>query len=350
MANSSICPWCSYALLSQIKQGRQELYCFHCHQEIPAGIAQISPPPDSNRVNRYSGFSSTNFSNSVIAVNFTPSRQSITSSATLTAPAIEKEPKLASTLKPSSNQSIEDILLSYVAHFISRGNVVVSPTNGKLTYKGRIYQNIGYAQDFKEFWSKLHRRSDFKQLYLEGDVYCFGQFFNDSFEMGECVRCNLQVPIPLGMHQYKGICHLCDKRPTTNLVNLLALGYPPENVSLLQKLFALRGFKANFIDHPLQISEDILRNDIDLVLIYTEVSEKVGNIWLKLLRHHCQLQDVPVIALSHQAGHGGRNRDNTLGLEEYLKKSLGAESLASSLHYFAHQPNEDYSGLCWLPY
>lgn len=364
MANSSTCPWCGYALLSQVKHGKQQLYCFHCHEEIPADIAQLSPPPDSSRVNRYSELSSHSFSSSILAASFSPSHQNVRKVA-LT--ALSPEHKIESTLEaivsqpisqstnqvisqpenPSANQSNEDILLDYVAHFISRGKVVVSQTAGKLIYKDRVYQNTGYAPEFNEFWSRLRSRPDFEQLYLEGDVYYFGQFLNGSFEVGECVRCDLQIPIPLGMHQYQGSCHLCDKHPTTNMINLLIVGDLPANQSLLQRLFLLRGFKVSFIDRPQGITEDILGVGIGLILLYGEVSERLGHLWLELLSHYAPLQDVPIVALSRQAGRRGRN--SPIELEDYLQQALNAESLTSSLRYLVQQHKQLPSGLHWLP-
>lgn len=371
MESSSICPWCGYALLSQVKHGKQQLYCFHCHEEIPADITQPTPPPDSSRVNRYTDFSSLplpSFSSSILAANFSQSHQAVRNSILTT---LAVEPKQESTLAaiasqfinqsphqlthppetPSTDRSTspsnEDVLLDYVAHFISRGNVVVSNTKGKLIYKGRVYQKIGYAPEFNEFWSELHDLADFEQLYLEGDVYCFGQFLNGSFEVGECVRCDLQIPIPLGMHQYQGSCHLCDKHPTTNILNLLIVGDLPANQSLLQRLFLLRGFKAIFIDRPQSITEDILGMGIGLILLYGEVSERLGHLWLELLHHYAPLRHLPVVALSRQAGRRGRNF--TLNLEDYLQQALNAESLTSSLRYLVHQHKQLPSGLHWLP-
>lgn len=368
MANSSVCPWCGYALLSQVKHGKQQLYCFHCHEEIPAGITQLTPPPDSSRVNRYSDLASSSFSSSLLAASFSQSHQN-PREGTLT--VASPEHKIDSTLETiisypinqssnqlinqtasetanqTANQANEDILLDYVAHFISRGKVVVSNTGGKLIYKGWVYQKIGYAPDFNEFWSELRDRPDFEQLYLEGDVYYFGQFLNDSFEVGECVRCDLQIPIPLGMHQYQGGCHLCDKHPTTNMINLLIVGDLPNSPCLLQKLFALRGFKVSFIDHPQAITEEILGMGIGLILLYGEVSERLGHLWLELLYHYAPLRDLPVVALSRQAGRRGRH--SSLNLEEYLQQALNAESLTSSLRYLVQQRKQLPSGLHWLP-
>ncbi len=381
MANSSICPWCGYALLSQVKHGKQQLYCFHCHEEIPAGITQLTPPPDSSRVNRYSEFSSSRFSlpgfsSSILTASFSQSHQGNRKAnlATLST-TLSVEQKLDSTLEaialpstnpsnyqlisqplnqstnqpenPLANQSNENILLDYVAHFISRGKVVVSNTNGKLIYKDRVYQNVGYAPEFNEFWLKLRSRQDFEQLYLEGDVYCFRQFLNGSFEVGECVRCDLQIPIPLGMHQYQGNCHLCDKHPTINIINLLIVGDLPTNPSLLQKLFALRGFKVSFIDRPQGITEDILGMGIGLILLYGEVSERLGHLWLELLHYYAPLRGLPVVALSRQAGRRGRN--STIELEDYLQQALNAESLTSSLRYLVQQHKHLPLGLHWLP-
>ncbi|NJL91220.1 MAG: hypothetical protein HC916_16635 [Coleofasciculaceae cyanobacterium SM2_1_6] len=239
-------------------------------------------------------------------------------------------------------------MLSYVAHFLSRGKVIFSPIYGGLPYRGWVYKSVGYDPLFLEFWLQLHRRKDFSQLYLEGDIYCFGQFFNDSFEVGECVHCNLQIPMPLGMHRYGGGCHLCDKQPTNKTLNLLVVGTVPANLSLFQRLFALRGFKVIFLVHPLQVTTEILEAGIDLILLYDEVEEKVGQFWLELLHGHEELAEVPIAALSCHTGFGTKAVDNHL--ESSLQRDIGSESLAMSLQYLAYQHDQARSTLYWLPH
>jgi len=345
------CPWCGYALLLHFSHGKQNLRCQHCYQEVPLSLA--NPVSQTSSGTKHHDYSSPTSGDLGLELKPCLSTNSLGSLAT------KANGRSAQRLREQANQlglSVEIqgfqemgiVLLNYVAHFISRGKVVVSPTRGHLHYQGMVYGNVGYDPDFLEFWLHLCHRKDFAQLYLEGDVYCFGQFSKESFEVGECVYCNLQVPIPLGMHHYQGGCHLCDKQPTKKVVNLLAVGTPPDNLFLLQKLFALRGFKANFVAHPRQITTDLLNTEIDLVLLYDDVTVSIAQLWLKSLRCHEQLQGIPIVALSRKAGQGNQSEAGIL--EGSLQQDMRSESLVTSLHYLAHQSSSEQSLLYWLPH
>jgi CheY-like chemotaxis protein len=358
MGKFFICPWCSYALLPHFSNGKQQLYCQHCHQEVPVSLANsVIKTPESKCKNQSS---TPGVAAGQLARQLTEVRE-LASVSQSGFQAISQNISQDGLIQRLSEQTAylteggqiypeaeEMILLSYVAHFLSRGKVVFSNIHGRLPYRGRIYKRVGYDPLFLEFWLQLHRRKDFAQLYLEGDIYSFGQFFNGSFEVGECVRCNIQIPIPWGMHHYGGGCHLCDKQPTYKMLNLLAVGTVPANHSLLQKLFALRGFKVTFLAHPLQVTAEILAAGIDLILLCDEVEEKMGQFWLELLYIHEELVDVPIAALSHQAGVGNWAEESPLEIS--LERDIGGESLAASLHYLAYQRDQVRSTLYWLPH
>jgi hypothetical protein len=345
------CPWCGYALLLHFSHGKQKLRCQHCYQEVPLSLA--NPVSQTSAGTKHYDYSSPTFSDLGLELKpyLSPNSPGSLSSTTNERSAqrlVEQANKLGLSVEIPGSQEAGIVLLNYVAHFINRGKVVVCPTSGHLPYQGMVYGNVGYDSDFLEFWLHLCNRKDFAQLYLEGDVYCFGQFSKESFEVGECVYCNLQVPIPLGMHHYQGGCHLCDKQPTHKVVNLLAVGTPPDNLFLLQKLFALRGFKANFVAHPRHITTDLLNTEIDLVLLYDEVTVSIAQLWLKSLRRYGQLQGIPIVALSRKAGQGNHSESGIL--EESLQQDMRSESLVTSLHYLAHQSSRKQSLLYWLPH
>ncbi len=347
------CPWCNYALLLHFSNGKQQLYCQHCHQEVPISLANsVTETPGSKHKNQPQ---STDVARGQLAIQFAEIRELTAVSQGKSQSGLIRRLSEQTAYVTEGGQGYleypeeeEMTLLSYVAHFLSRGKVVFSHVHGRLPYRGWVYKNVGYDPQFLEFWLQLHRRKDFAQLYLEGDIYSFGQFFNGSFEVGECVRCNLQIPIPLGMHHYGGGCHLCDKQPTNKTLNLLAVGTVPANHSLLKKLFALRGFKVTFLAHPLQVTAEILAAGVDLILLYDEVGEKMGQFWLELLHSHEELADVPIAALSRQAGAGTKVAYSHP--ESSLQRDIGGESLATSLHYLAYQHFQTRSTLYWLPH
>ncbi len=348
------CPWCSYALLLHFSNGKQQLYCQHCHQEVPVSLANSVIETSEGKCKNQS--STPGVAAGQLARQSVEVRELVGASQSgyqggaqggLTRRLSEQMAYL-----PEGGQTYpeaeEMILLSYVAHFLSRGKVVFSNIHGRLPYRGRIYKRVGYDPLFLEFWLQLHRRKDFAQLYLEGDIYSFGQFFNGSFEVGECVRCNIQIPIPWGMHHYGGGCHLCDKQPTNKMLNILAVGTLPINESFLQKLFALRGFRATFVAYPFHVTAEILESGIDLILFYDEISEEKGQFWLELLHGHGELAEVPIAALSCQAGVGSWVAESPVEIS--LQRDISRESLASSLQYLAYQRDEVRSTIYWLPH
>lgn len=343
------CPWCSYALLLHFSNGKQQLYCQHCHQEVPVNLANsVTETPENKRKNQ----PQTDIVRGQLAIQLAEVRELAGISQGGSQGGLTRRLSEQTAYLMEGGQEYpeaeEMTLLSYVAHFLSRGKVVFSHVQGRLPYQGWVYKNVGYDPLFLDFWLQLHRRKDFAQLYLEGDIYCFGQFFNGSFEVGECVRCNLQIPIPLGMHHYGGGCHLCDKQPTYKMLNLLAVGTIPANHSLLQKLFALRGFKITFLAHPLQVTAEILAAGIEVILLYDEIDENKGQFWLELLHSHEELAEVPIVALSRQAGMGKQGEDSLP--ENSLQRDIGNESLAMSLQYLAYQHYQARSTLYWLPH
>lgn len=257
-----------------------------------------------------------------------------------------------------------NLLMSYVAYYLSRGKSIISPLNGILPFKGLVYEYWGYHRDFQEFWQRLQQRRDFRELSLEGDVDGFGNFLLGRCTVGECARCNLPIPVSEGSAYTVPNCTLCnhlgaekskETQPWQSRANafqktrVVAVGTPPTDERNLRKLFALNGFEVTFLSHPQDASSRMLPNEVDLVLIYAEVSEVEGKVWAEELRRSPLFQDVPIVGLSPEAKFSLPWAERNLGFEEYILSPLGGEQLANHLRKVYPIQSSTSTELYWFP-
>jgi diguanylate cyclase (GGDEF)-like protein len=259
-----------------------------------------------------------------------------------------------------------ELLKSYVAYYVSRGNTVTSPFSGTLPFEESVYQYWGYHDAFQDFWKQLISRRDFFELYLEGDDRSFGQVLCQGCTIRECSRCNLPIAMPDGQAYSIPNCTLCqppDRSQSCSIdcqcqsgehksdsLHLLAIGTPPTDCQELKKLFSLNGFEVTFASTPEDIIPQPLPHPVDWVLIYEAVSEAQGKAWAHQLTRYPQFQGVPIVALSSEAGGGLPWRERTLELEDYILSPQGGDRLA---HYLRHslQPKHQNNtpDLYWFP-
>ncbi|MGK7877467.1 MAG: diguanylate cyclase [Xenococcaceae cyanobacterium] len=257
-----------------------------------------------------------------------------------------------------------DLLMSYVAYFLSRGKAIISPLSSPISFEGLIYQYQGYHLDFQNFWRRFQQRRDFPSLYLQGDTHCFGQFLSGSCTVGECARCSLPIPIPSGSAYDVPSCTLCDGdlkkgcyksqgqnfEDESDLIRVVAIGTPPTDSRSLEQLFSLNRFAVTFVSSPEALTSQSLSDPVDMVLIAGKVSEERAKTWAKQFREHPQLQQVPIIALSSQAGNGIPWLERHLGVEDYLLTPLNGEHLAAHLRQISQlQSTFDRNELNWFP-
>jgi hypothetical protein len=256
--------------------------------------------------------------------------------------------------------------MSYVAYYVSRGKTVISPLSGSLPFNKPVYQYWGYHSSFQDFWKQLQQRHDFRELYIEGDVYSFGQFLGGSCTVGECVRCNLPIPISEGHAYDVPNCTLCyescltDKKLTypesqsfdneVKVTRVVAIGTPPTDPKNLEEWFSLNGFEVTFVSKPEEVTGQSSPLTIDLVLILAEVSEAQGKTWAQELSRHPGFEGVPILALSTEAGYGLPWMERTLGIEDYILSPHSGDRLARYLRQVTKpQLNSETAMLHWFP-
>ncbi len=259
-----------------------------------------------------------------------------------------------------------ELLMSYVAYFVSRGEILSSPIAGFIPFQGSVYEYWGYHQDFQDFWQQIQHRRDFRNLYIEGDIYDFENFLNGSLTVSECALCNLPKAIPSGSIYDLPDCSLCQKdciskkgcdkstvenaKDAPDITHILAVGKSPTNSDNLKEWFSINGFEVTFLLEPVYAIERSFPHHIDLILIHAEVSETLGKTWAQQLGSHPQLQDVPIVALSANAGYGLPWVERSLSIEDYLLTPMSGEHLVAHLQELSQEPSSTCSNeLYWFP-
>jgi diguanylate cyclase (GGDEF)-like protein len=244
----------------------------------------------------------------------------------------------------------KDILKSYLAYFISRGKSIISQKKGEIVYTGLVYQYQGYHRDFENFWRDIQVRSDFAQLYIEGDLQSFQDFLVGFYHVEECARCNLPIPIPTGAAYDIPSCRLCEKecyfkvtaRREQVKTNVVVVGKPPSNIYSWQNLLARNNFAVSFIPEVEAVNYQPIEEPVEMVLIDRDINKNTAENLAKELRQNPKLRQVPIIALSPTAGNGLPWLERNLEIEDYLLVPLNGEYLARNLRQQSNQ-------LYWFP-
>ena len=263
----------------------------------------------------------------------------------------------------AGDRATDRLLISYVGYYLSRGKPIMSQHSGIVRFNGLVYDYHGYHKSFQSFWQKLRQRHDFHKLYLEDDIYCFGDFLNQRCTVRECARCQLPIPVEDGNpYQSPGCNGFCELKSEVDarkshqadeeitLTSVLAVGRVLEDRKTVEQLLARNGFAMNFVSHPEEIIPESLPKTVDIIVINAEVTSKEAEVWTQQLRRHPQLLGTPIVALSEKASKTLPWKQRSLGIEDYLLTPLGGDRLASHLRQVSPSPRPFVtSNLNWFP-
>lgn len=324
------CPVCSNSLLTHLRQGKSYWYCSHCRQEPSYALSQEpTNSPDSPWIATINGEKKQNY-----------------------------QPK---PLSDQGNQEVSNIevLMGYVAYFVSRNKNIISPTQGKIEFKGMTYQCKYYHDDFVNFWQEIQQRRDFAELYLEGDSYCFNQLLNGNFTIRECALCHLPKPVACNPGCKLLGCSLCQEDQdesalketgSNSVIRVLAIGKIPDLYEDTSQYYLDNNLEIIFVSNPEDIRPNLLMDKIDLVLIHAIVSQSQAIAWSKKIRRHPELDNIPIMALKPTVGDVLPWLARQLKLEDYLLGPLNGEHLIYSLlRKEANRQLKNETELCWFP-
>ncbi len=268
-------------------------------------------------------------------------------------------------LQSLDSDSDRNLLMGYVAYYLSRGQALRSPLGKRIEYTGRVYHYWGYHPDFLLFWHQLEARKDFPQLSIAKTSRCFAEFLSGSLEVRECARCGLPQPSMVGRIYGSPGCELCDLEcPLTAKtaltpnaapndapnIRVLAVGTLPAHAKQWREHYALNGVDIVFISRPNAIPDAVLKAPVDAVLIHQALSEAEANAWVTQLARQPALMTVPMIALSAHVRSEMPWLERSPTLEDYLVVPLSGDALLHHLrHITALQTSPPSAEPYWFP-
>ena len=274
----------------------------------------------------------------------------------LAKPTVNFEPTPPESESPSQTVRVppQELLKSYVAYYLSRGKAIMSPHQGSLGFPGAVYSYEGYRFEFENFWRRLQERSDFRQLYLMGDMRCFEHFLEGSYTVLECQRCHLPIPTRYGRVYDGPECTLCDDCPTKwaksersqATTRVLAVGEVPTESRETQRLFRQNRYEVQFVETPGEVLSRLWGTGVDVITLQGDLSESQGRHWASQLRQDSRFAELPIWGLSDRAGYGLPWMVRPLELQHYLLPPLSGEYL---VRYLRSRRQEQTPLLHWFP-
>ncbi len=105
----------------------------------------------------------------------------------------------------------------YIAYWFQLGKKIVIPSQNTAVLPSRILNIHGYSSEFEECWQLV---SDEKtgDCYLEGTSQTIQQLLSSKWEISECARCSMPVPmIDIGVQSSPCVCNDMENWPNNQL-------------------------------------------------------------------------------------------------------------------------------------
>lgn len=110
-----------------------------------------------------------------------------------------------------------DKVKKYIAYWFQLGKKIIIPSQNTAVLPSHILNGHGYSREFEECWQLV---SDEKigDCYLEGTSQTIQQLLSSKWEISECARCRMPVPmIDLGVQSSTCVCNDMENWPNNQL-------------------------------------------------------------------------------------------------------------------------------------
>ncbi len=159
------------------------------------------------------------------------------------------------------NQEITkaDLLMSYVAYYVSRGKQVISPFHGALPFEGLVYQYSGYHRDFCTFGSSYDSDTTSKNYTSRGMSIDSASRCQKAARLKNvrAAICQFLLPIKASITWLALVppinqpCRSGKSLEVTNVepafTRIAVIGTPATNSNLLGEWLSLNGFEIAFL-------------------------------------------------------------------------------------------------------
>jgi hypothetical protein len=84
----------------------------------------------------------------------------------------------------------------YLAYWFQLGKAVLSDS-GRVRYQPKlVIQGDRFSPEFEDIWATILANKD-ERLYLEGTDQTFAELLSPAWEISDCARCDMPVPMPV---------------------------------------------------------------------------------------------------------------------------------------------------------
>lgn len=123
----------------------------------------------------------------------------------------------------------------YLAYWFQLGKKITISQLNKSLIPQKVFNTSGYSSEFEELWTLVTKDDYLEDCYLEGTNQTIGELFSSEWEIIDCARCGMPVPIiQLGVQSGSCVCDDLENWPNNELPN------PRSPVNNQQKLIRIR--------------------------------------------------------------------------------------------------------------
>ena len=124
----------------------------------------------------------------------------------------------------------------YLAYWFQLGKKIVNSSGNHSLMPKKILNGHGYSSEFENLWKLITQEHKYEQYYLEGTRQTIKQLLSSQWDIVNCARCDMPVPIiELGQQNNHGcVCDDLDNWPNNELP------LPRQPVNTQHKLIKIR--------------------------------------------------------------------------------------------------------------
>lgn len=109
----------------------------------------------------------------------------------------------------------------YLAYWFQLGKKIIISSLNRSVIPTKILNGHGYSSEFENLWALVTNDAYAKDSYLEGTNQTIGELLSPQWEIVDCARCSMPVPIlQLGVQKdYCCVCNDMNTWPNSELPN-----------------------------------------------------------------------------------------------------------------------------------
>lgn len=95
----------------------------------------------------------------------------------------------------------------YLAYWFQLGKGVVLPKSQRILLPTPIFEGMGFSRQFEQYWQQILQSEE--DCYLEGTEQSIQELLSPGWEMINCARCTLPIPVSR-VHPPSCLCPCAD--------------------------------------------------------------------------------------------------------------------------------------------